>query len=978
DVTVSGNTISITALKAGPYDTVTTETSRGDGTVKGVFDIDHGNVINGKTPNVVANVVKRTGSRTYKTGSWLTGYTDVTEYYTYYETVYSTEYHDYVITPRIELWFEDPLTSGSWSKVSESNSSAILDKGSNLLTDPFMEFDLANAGNYQIRVGAYKDYTDNSVFSDEILGVTSGLSYQLNVSLQRHDTNPNAIELVGKQVTFTSGAAIGQTVEIAGYNPETRRFQIGAVTQAPVTGDKFEIGYDLQSMHPDYTPVGDTYTIVLTSAPSEDVIIDVVPQATRTYNSDQAFNPDAGYGENEAVQIMAATPRAQIELTGTPANGETWTITLDGKVFSTASDGKTLEQIASDLGALIDGSGVIGENQYTATVTDHTILITAVITIDGVTSPENFYAEFSVTPETKGGYEIAGSEGAIDGWWQEADVELTDQPSMNEIWSIVLDGTHYDYTAGFREDLSDVAQALGDMVDDTPDNPDDTLYDVFVKGRVISIKRIDGTDFTASVVIVPDSLGSATVIPQLVFTAGNWDTPQTVHVKAVDDNVIDGSDAIVFPGMEGRVNAIRGPLTVNGGIQVSEEIFLENPFTLPGESNWPMADGYITSFGSVNIDGVNYITLTDTGATHVDPRTGLENGFDPRLSEATYEFTIIDGDARGLKLDVMKVHDSDPYMVIFKNHPDELSITPRYSSDEAAADHYYFAPVNPNYNVVEEDQVDILNVFHTNSVSNDTGTLTSDRLYGLGMGPDTVIGGKSLEGGITYLNIESFNLELGSGIDTFTIESTHKGSTAIKSGAGNDNIKIETIDGHTTVETGDGNDSVHVGTNGLIDQITGLLTLVGGAGSDTVTIDDSSDTNDNRGVLTQTELTGLDMASVPEIQTVSVRAQSGTYKLRSAGFGTNAGLADSAYVTRDADSAVVTLDYSMTEAEVQAQLEELYGTAGVHVDAVTDGHTIIYRISAAGELAGLNLPALEWAENINTTGLAVGDLDISA
>ena len=39
DVTVNGQTISITALNTGPYDTLTTEAKRGEGTVKGIFDI---------------------------------------------------------------------------------------------------------------------------------------------------------------------------------------------------------------------------------------------------------------------------------------------------------------------------------------------------------------------------------------------------------------------------------------------------------------------------------------------------------------------------------------------------------------------------------------------------------------------------------------------------------------------------------------------------------------------------------------------------------------------------------------------------------------------------------------------------------------------------------------------------------------------------------------------------------------------------
>src|ERR1043165_2119220 len=60
---------------------------------------------------------------------------------------------------------------------------------------------------------------------------------------------------------------------------------------------------------------------------------------------------------------------------------------------------------------------------------------------------------------------------------------------------------------------------------------------------------------------------------QLVFTHDNWDKPQTVTVTALDDSVIDGGDALAVPRLGGRVNGIRGPLTIDGGIRVTKELF---------------------------------------------------------------------------------------------------------------------------------------------------------------------------------------------------------------------------------------------------------------------------------------------------------------------------------------------------------------------------------------------------------------------
>jgi len=103
----------------------------------------------------------------------------------------------------------------------------------------------------------------------------------------------------------------------------------------------------------------------------------------------------------------------------------------------------------------------------------------------------------------------------------------------------------------------------------------------------------------------------------------------------------------------------------------------------------------------------------------------------------------------------------------------------------------------------------------------------------------------------------------------------------------------------------------------LLDPITGLLTLEGGADQDAVTLDDSGDGNDNTGTLTRTTLTGLDMPTVPEVQRVFIQAASGIYRLRTAGFGVESGLPNSASVVRFAAYAEVTLDYSLDALAVQ-------------------------------------------------------------
>ena len=88
----------------------------------------------------------------------------------------------------------------------------------------------------------------------------------------------------------------------------------------------------------------------------------------------------------------------------------------------------------------------------------------------------------------------------------------------------------------------------------------------------------------------------------------------------------------------------------------------------------------------------------------------------------------------------------------------------------------------------------------------------------------------------------------------------------------------------------------------------------------------SSETDDGTGTLTQTTLTGLDFPGMSEFQTIEVRAEGGVYKLRTEGFGTNAGLVNSASIDRGADSAIITL----TPGLDAIQLAELVGRI-VHV-----------------------------------------------
>lgn len=961
-VTASENILTITD-KTGWKETITVSVQRGSGVVTGIFDIDNAGYRRGISVQMVAYEVPI--------------YDPLFGFFLGTQTVYRPEYYGYVLTPALQVFKVDEhggpdiaittfdvITDGSvYSSVVDQGSVASYDPDPLKASyDPFLQVDFGEAGTYKVVVRYYQDYyEDNPYFSDGFLsGVPAGLSYQMNISLQRHEVNPDAIALVGKRVTIIEGTGAGQSRIISAYNPQTNEYTFESPwSTQPDETSRYEIGYSMQSEFPGYVPGFDTYTIVLTTQPESNVIVDVKPQVTRTYNSNLAFDASANYGENEAVQVDVATQRALLTLSGDPPlAGETWIVTLtqtNGVTLSWSyqvpGGGATAEDVAQGLAAAINSHA-----DFTAAADGSSV----VITIDNNNS---FYARFG---KSKGSAEITGTDGTDD-TWTSANITLAGTAAVGEVWTVELNGTSYRYTIfqGDQDDLAFVARGLDGRI------PDET-YTVSVTGSTLSIARRDGNPFSAAFSIVPvRGATSGSMTPQVVFTPDNWSNPQTVYVQAIDDGVVDGSDAIAFPAMGERVNEIRGPLTINGGVRVSEEVFLENPFTLPGETNWYVPDGTIESAGDVG----GKATLTDAGATHVSVNGPGQSGFDPRMNDYLYEFTILNGPAAGKVLEVESV---DGYTVTFTTSWEAMGINP---SDLVGRD-YFYSPVNPNVRVDEAEQVDTLNVFNGNSPADDVGVLTADRIYGLGMGPDTVIGGVAIPGGIQYAKLEVLNIELGYGNDRFTIESTHQGVTRLYAGRGDDHVDIRLISGHTTVHTGAGDDKIVVSSEAQrVSQISGLLTVNAGSGNDRLVVDNRGDDFDREGVLTQTTLTGLGMPSATEVQTVSVRATGGSYTLTTSAFGTASGLEQSANVFREAHSATVTLDYGMSAADMQARLQELYGyhasdPLDIFVERRVDGYTYTYTIMFTGILGGLDLPQLQC---LDASGLMVSPAaDISA
>ena len=360
-------------------------------------------------------------------------------------------------------------------------------------TAPFLDYTFTQAGTYTVKVGAYvtwnafTDYLNvaNTFFANGMAGVSTGIHYTLNVSLQYHAVNEQALTLDGKTITIVSGPGVGQTATITHYDPQTATYTLDRKwATAPGPGSRFEISQSTASL-PGYQPSTDSYQVVLTSQPTANVYVTVSPQPTPTYNAAAAFDPAQNYGQNNQVQVRVQTMRALFLLTGTPAAGETWTILLNDRAFSyrvTGSGDLDLATIAGHLADVINGANA----GYTATI-DPGNAGQLVIVSDAA-----FYAGFQVSHDLAGGATVTPvlASGAA--------ITFTGTPAAGETWTLTLDGTGYSTTAAAGDTLAAIVTRIAAELPAT--------YTTNIAGTVLTVSR----DTTGGAIAASVSVGQPT------------------------------------------------------------------------------------------------------------------------------------------------------------------------------------------------------------------------------------------------------------------------------------------------------------------------------------------------------------------------------------------------------------------------------------------------------------------------------------
>jgi hypothetical protein len=1257
-VTANGAKITITD-KSGTNDPFALEVARGGGISTHIFDIDNANVSYGYEYFESSRFV----TRSYVTYDWLgtptvNYYTDIEYFYDYvfYTTSTMLELLD---TDGLTV-----LASSALSTVLDEGSTSLLDPflSYDFGGDGNAAEGLAagSSNEYFIRVSTYRDYADTSIFENSpspfvdgaFAGVDYGLNYNLIVSAQNHGENEYALDLANPNdptvIRIISGAGEGKSATIGGYDAEQKVFILRndpAVAADDAAGvisnlaesDQFEL---LVGVPDGYRTniIDDTYEVVLTGSPSatesETITISVSPERTRTYNSDDAFNSDVYFGEQYEKQVQVATKQVVIEsLLGNTFN-DTWELTLTPVSYSSSTGDTTrltplvvtadsLSELKTKIEAAVAAMNSTGQARYTdlaITVdeTAHTIKIKNgthlyVDLVTGAAAATGSLVEVELQGATEVGQIWSFAIGGIQLTYNI--VNAANAPAVIDEWvGNATDGFTFTATSNRNPRLTNIATAIESLL---KTNTDFAQYEVNRYGRILEISSATNVAVTLTATGGANTLTAtggantlgasdvrvirAKIDHQLEFTSSNWNVAQIVIVGALNDDFIDGGDALVFPALEQRVNQVRGPLTINGGRGETDERFLTNPVLLPGETNQPVADGLLGSIGTVVVDDLEVGVITDLDATHINPNTGLRPGFDPRMNEFPYTIEFLGGVAEGYELevlsvskDILSIGNADPFSIellqggvaatdaslyvtvdnaftydslawskstttftgrtlatevwtytvgsesytvtydkdvintlgrgvlsLAKQINDNASsnyiaevrvgllgelnliITAKDGSnfevdltrsnggnlgitqsgvldvtianaqakiftmaavfmtatgadatvwklnvtekdgtlhnyehtvladsdvatvltellkdiDEAllpsltgtqvtfstnwpveltngqpilpnAGDPYYYAPYNPNFSVDELEQVDTINVYNSDSPSNDVGTLTSDRLTGFGMGGDTVISGRLITGGIHYKELESFNLFLGSGDDSLLVDSTHKGYTAIHLNDGDDRVAIRSTNGDIEIKGGEGNDSVRLASSGHVDaageyvpsadtgrleNIHGHVAFDGEAGTNTMSVDDRSDSSTETGTLTGSTFEGFGFNGISEVQTLTVRASSGSYRLRRGDLNIPWHLINNNSSSRGI-GAVLYVDARFGATQVQAALENIFGTGNVTVVELdpSDALTRNFQITYGGDLAGADIPELVWADQGSRNLRSVG------
>lgn len=275
-------------------------------------------------------------------------------------------------------------------------------------------------------------------------------------------------------------------------------------------------------------------------------------------------------------------------------------------------------------------------------------------------------------------------------------------------------------------------------------------------------------------------------------------SPVTIRTLDGDDTINIGSNSTPTSNTNGTLNRISANLTIDGGT---------------GNDQFKADDSGDTTANTGTLTNTQLLGLGMTGTINYAGVEAIEVALGSGADTFTVASTIagtttVNANAGADTVNVQSISGATTVNAGADNDTINVGNASNTVND-----------IGATLTVQGDAGTDTLNVIDSGDTTANTGNLTSTRVSGLGMA-----------GAIDYDTVEALDITLGSGGDTFTIQSTHTGSTTLNSAAGADTIAVQSNAGATTVNAGANDDNVTVSV------ITpgGTLVVNGEAGNDVV------------------------------------------------------------------------------------------------------------------------------------------------
>ena len=394
---------------------------------------------------------------------------------------------------------------------------------------------------------------DTQPTSDVVITLTSNDTGEATVTSTLTFTSANWDTAQTVTVTGVDDAAVDGnqvttiTVAIDDANSDDGYDAVENQTVSVTTTDDDTAGYTIQeddgSTEVDESGTTDTFTVVLNTQPLSDVVFSIISSDTgeATVTSSLTFTP----ANWDSPQTATVTGIDDDIVDGTQSPVITISVNdalshddFDDLQDQTINASNTDDDVAGFTIDELNGSTEVTEAGGTDTFTivlDAQPTSNVVLTLtsndtgeSSVSSPITFTSANWDTPQT---VTVTGiDDDIIDGeQGSSITISIDDANSDNDFDSIP------DQTVSVLTADDDVAGFTVDQLDGS--------VEVTEAGGTDTFTVVLDAQPTSDVVIALTSsdTGEATTSGSLTFTSANWDTPQTVTVTGVDDNLIDGT-----------------------------------------------------------------------------------------------------------------------------------------------------------------------------------------------------------------------------------------------------------------------------------------------------------------------------------------------------------------------------------------------------------------------------------------------------